>query len=164
MWSCLQFVTLSLVLCAADNNDNHHKLNNSNSNNTDHPRSVVSFPVFRHSEDHLRLSKRLLQNGEDDGAEASEVFSRTVAVYGTHEKMGYFYATVNIGTPPQAFGVILDTGSSIMSVPCENCSHCGQHLDPVFNVSVSLFFLCVFLFFSGLNAICLRKCRATPNL
>jgi hypothetical protein len=54
--------------------------------------------------------------------------------------MGYFYATVHIGTPAQSFGVILDTGSSIMSVPCENCSRtaCGTHLDKPFQVSASV--------------------------
>lgn len=64
-------------------------------------------------------------------------FSRQVSVHGRHEKMGYFYTLINVGTPPQQFGVILDTGSTILSIPCENCSHCGSHLDPVFNITAS---------------------------
>ena len=88
----------------------------------------------------LLLRRRREEEDEEEtdnvGGDAT-TFSRHVPVHGTHEKMGYFYANIHIGTPPQQFGVILDTGSSIMSVPCQNCTHCGSHLDPVFNISAS---------------------------
>lgn len=36
-----------------------------------------------------------------------------------------YYATVLIGTPPQHFNVIYDTGSSNLWIPQTNCIHCG---------------------------------------
>eukprot|EP00667_Euglena_gracilis_P009370 EG_transcript_9526 len=40
----------------------------------------------------------------------------------------YFYTTVEVGTPFQPFDLILDTGSSLMFVPCvSSCTDCGVH-------------------------------------
>ena len=40
----------------------------------------------------------------------------------------YFYATLQLGTPPRAFAVIVDTGSTITYVPCSSCGTlCGPH-------------------------------------
>jgi hypothetical protein len=38
-----------------------------------------------------------------------------------------FYAPVSVGTPPQNFEVIYDTGSANLWVPAGNCSNCGFH-------------------------------------
>ncbi|KAK6923995.1 Xylanase inhibitor, N-terminal [Dillenia turbinata] len=45
---------------------------------------------------------------------------------------GYYTTRVWIGTPPQEFALIVDTGSTITYVPCSTCSHCGRHQDPNF--------------------------------
>ncbi|KAG0559873.1 hypothetical protein KC19_10G135800 [Ceratodon purpureus] len=39
---------------------------------------------------------------------------------------------VYIGSPPQSFALIVDTGSTITYVPCSSCSHCGTHQNPSF--------------------------------
>ena len=40
---------------------------------------------------------------------------------------GYFSAVVCIGTPARSFELVVDTGSSITSVPCHTCQNCGLH-------------------------------------
>ena len=40
----------------------------------------------------------------------------------------YFYAELHLGTPPNRFHVIVDTGSTMTYVPCVSCgSNCGTH-------------------------------------
>lgn len=51
--------------------------------------------------------------------------------YGTH------YVYLYVGTPPQRQSVIVDTGSFITAFPCSECSQCGQHTDPYFDVKNS---------------------------
>eukprot|EP00775_Hariotina_reticulata_P001974 gene1974-2297_t len=51
--------------------------------------------------------------------------------------VGYFYAVLNLGTPSQSFDVIVDTGSTITYVPCNDCERCGHHNDQPYNPSSS---------------------------
>jgi len=44
--------------------------------------------------------------------------------------LGYYYAQMQVGTPPQRFSLIVDTGSSVTAVPCAGCSRCGRHTNP----------------------------------
>jgi hypothetical protein len=47
---------------------------------------------------------------------------------------GYFYATLPLGSPAKAFGLIVDTGSTITYVPCHDCEHCGpNHYNEPYN-------------------------------
>ena len=48
-------------------------------------------------------------------------------VQGNLHTLGYFAADVCLGTPPTSYELIVDTGSSLMALPCAGCSHCGQH-------------------------------------
>ena len=56
-----------------------------------------------------------------------------VEIYGDYQELAYYYAQVLIGSPPQTFSVIADTGSTILSVPCVGCSSCGRHQHPAYD-------------------------------
>jgi hypothetical protein len=46
---------------------------------------------------------------------------------GNLHTLGYFSATVCVGSPPRKFDLIIDTGSALTALPCESCPHCGTH-------------------------------------
>ncbi|XWS21263.1 hypothetical protein CRYUN_Cryun30bG0040700 [Craigia yunnanensis] len=50
---------------------------------------------------------------------------------------GYYTTRLWIGTPPQEFALIVDTGSTVTYVPCSSCSQCGKHQDPRFQPDLS---------------------------
>lgn len=52
--------------------------------------------------------------------------------------LGYYYANIYLGTPPQKQSFIVDTGSTIFAIPCSMCTSCGlRHLNPKFDVARS---------------------------
>ncbi|KAK4349230.1 hypothetical protein RND71_031985 [Anisodus tanguticus] len=50
---------------------------------------------------------------------------------------GYYTTRLWIGTPPQRFALIVDTGSTVTYVPCSTCEQCGNHQDPKFQPEMS---------------------------
>lgn len=50
---------------------------------------------------------------------------------------GYYTTRLWIGTPPQHFALIVDSGSTVTYVPCSNCQQCGKHQDPRFQPELS---------------------------
>ncbi|GMI98030.1 hypothetical protein like AT5G43100 [Hibiscus trionum] len=50
---------------------------------------------------------------------------------------GYYTTRLWIGTPPQQFALIVDTGSTVTYVPCATCDQCGRHQDPKFQPDLS---------------------------
>ncbi|CAI9102275.1 OLC1v1000516C2 [Oldenlandia corymbosa var. corymbosa] len=50
---------------------------------------------------------------------------------------GYYTTRLWIGTPPQRFALIVDTGSTVTYVPCSTCEQCGKHQDPRFQPDLS---------------------------
>lgn len=39
----------------------------------------------------------------------------------------YYTTRLYIGTPPQEFALIVDSGSTVTYVPCSSCEQCGNH-------------------------------------
>ena len=89
---------------------------------------LISFPLRHHvgnstiGHPHARDRRRLL-------AVPSLVSARLSGDIMSH---GYFSAEITVGTPPQRFSLIVDTGSSITAVPCAECARCGEHANPKF--------------------------------
>ncbi|KAI3922365.1 hypothetical protein MKX01_006054 [Papaver californicum] len=50
---------------------------------------------------------------------------------------GYYTTHLFIGTPPQEFALIVDSGSTVTYVPCSTCEQCGKHQDPKFQPDLS---------------------------
>ncbi|KNA19374.1 hypothetical protein SOVF_062200 [Spinacia oleracea] len=50
---------------------------------------------------------------------------------------GYYTTRLYIGSPPQEFALIVDTGSTVTYVPCSDCDQCGNHQDPKFQPDLS---------------------------
>ena len=46
---------------------------------------------------------------------------------GTLHGGGYYAVQVCLGTPGRQYELIVDTGSSVTSVPCRRCTSCGAH-------------------------------------
>ncbi|XP_042452749.1 aspartic proteinase nepenthesin-2-like [Zingiber officinale] len=50
---------------------------------------------------------------------------------------GYYTTRLFIGSPPQKFALIVDSGSTVTYVPCSTCEQCGNHQDPRFQPDLS---------------------------
>lgn len=69
-----------------------------------------------------------------------------IPLYG-NATLGYYYANIYVGSPPQEQSVIMDTGSGQLALPCSKCISCGnRHIHPPFRMSdssTSKFITCV---------------------
>ena len=97
--------------------------------------SIMQWPLKRKV---ARMSVASGPNGTytlHNGAASAHVrrLQDEVPIYGDFRELAYYYADVFVGTPPQKFTVITDTGSTLMAFPCYDCRDCGRHMDPKYD-------------------------------
>ncbi|GAV84533.1 Asp domain-containing protein [Cephalotus follicularis] len=64
-------------------------------------------------------------------------FNACMRLYDDLLTNGYYTTRLGIGSPPQKFALIVDTGSTVTYVPCSSCEQCGKHQDPRFQPELS---------------------------
>ena len=98
------------------------------------PSMSLSIPVSYHraSTPHHRLQAR--------SERRRQLLQVQEKMQGDLIALGYFYAELKVGTPPQTFSLIVDTGSSVTAIPCTGCRDCGPHTNPRFKPESSLTF------------------------
>ncbi|XP_043713676.1 aspartic proteinase 36-like [Telopea speciosissima] len=93
-------------------------------------------PLFLSSPNSSRQSfegnfRRQLQKAEHQNPNAH------MRLYDDLLMNGYYTTRLWIGTPPQEFALIVDSGSTVTYVPCSTCEQCGKHQDPRFQPDLS---------------------------
>ncbi|XP_040992292.1 aspartic proteinase 36-like isoform X3 [Juglans microcarpa x Juglans regia] len=79
-------------------------------------------------------------NASRTSSDPRRLLQRSNARMGLYDDLllrGYYTTRLWIGTPPQRFALIVDTGSTITYVPCSSCQQCGTHQDPKFQPELS---------------------------
>jgi hypothetical protein len=75
-----------------------------------------------------RQQRRSLGPADAATSSANGSVLSTLPLYGSVRDNGVFTVHVDLGTPPQRFNVIVDTGSTLAYVPCKDCgASCGTH-------------------------------------
>ncbi|ONK59932.1 uncharacterized protein A4U43_C08F12430 [Asparagus officinalis] len=91
------------------------------------PLSLTSVNSSLNSVEINHLQRRHLSRDDD----ALTPYAR-MRLYDDLLTNGYYTTRLYIGTPPQEFALIVDSGSTVTYVPCSSCEQCGNHQDPRF--------------------------------
>jgi len=91
--------------------------------NHDFSESIFHFPIIK--KPGLRRHRRRLE-GASEEAHFWDV--KDHPDHSAVEGADYFYAVIQIGSPPKSFDMILDTGSHLAYIPCKStCKTCGHN-------------------------------------
>ncbi|XP_023754333.1 aspartic proteinase 36 [Lactuca sativa] len=102
-------------------------------------RHTMFLPLFPSPPNSSRISS-FSGNGKSRRHLQKSDTSRPNARMALHDDLllhGYYTTRLWIGSPPQKFALIVDTGSTVTYVPCITCEQCGKHQDPKFDPDLS---------------------------
>ncbi|XP_010503675.1 PREDICTED: aspartic proteinase CDR1-like [Camelina sativa] len=101
-------------------------------------RRPMVFPLFL-SEPNSSSSSRSLSipHRKLNKADSKSLPHSRMRLYDDLLRNGYYTTRLWIGTPPQMFALIVDSGSTVTYVPCSDCEQCGKHQDPKFQPELS---------------------------
>ncbi|GMP27843.1 hypothetical protein CsSME_00003651 [Camellia sinensis var. sinensis] len=89
-------------------------------------RHTMFLPLFpSSSRNSAGKSHRQLDGSESDSDSLHP--NARMGLYDDLLRNGYYTTRLWIGTPPQKFALIVDTGSTVTYVPCSTCEQCGRH-------------------------------------
>lgn len=126
---CLTLIQLApwlvITVLASHNNLLHHRPSHQGS-----PPAVV-LPMYLSSPNSYSVRRHLLK------ADSNGLPNARMRLYDDLLRNGYYTTQLLIGTPPQTFALIVDTGSTVTYVPCSTCEKCGKHQDLKFQPELS---------------------------
>ena len=102
--------------------------------------SMLTLPLVRRVDANVSDGRALARARRRRRRRLSAVGLISERLSGDLMSRGYYAITVMVGTPPQRFSLIVDTGSSITALPCAECESCGAHANPPFVPASSLTF------------------------
>ncbi|KAE8665764.1 RING/U-box superfamily protein with ARM repeat domain isoform 1 [Hibiscus syriacus] len=98
--------------------------------------SAVILPLYPSPKNSSRTSSNTPRHLLRSDSHSSHTNAR-MRLYDDLVLNGYYTTRLWIGTPPQQFALIVDTGSTVTYVPCATCELCGSHQDPKFQPDLS---------------------------
>lgn len=99
-------------------------------------RPPMILPLFRSPPNSSRFLNKMFGR-HLQGSESQPSTNARMRLYDDLLSNGYYTTRLWIGTPPQEFALIVDTGSTVTYVPCSTCEQCGNHQDPRFQPDLS---------------------------
>ncbi|KAL1195010.1 Aspartic proteinase 36 [Cardamine amara subsp. amara] len=100
-------------------------------------RRPMMFPLFLSQSNPSSSRSIPIHNRKLHKTDSKSLNHSRMRLYDDLLRNGYYTTRLWIGTPPQIFALIVDSGSTVTYVPCSNCEQCGKHQDPKFEPELS---------------------------